>query len=366
MRVADDDSVHCGARPETTPESDVATMISLLRALLAAVEGRPSEPIASFDPAHVLEVARRHRLSPLLSTVVNAGVDPSLAETLRRDRLITTGRNLMLEQVAEQCTLAMTADAIPLVLLKGLSYNATIYSAAGVRPMSDVDILVPADRRRQAFAVLDRLGFEPRAAAPGFDDADYHEVAWTRGGVEVDLHLALAPLARCHVDYGDLWARVQEVKIGRTTARTLHRRHAAVFHALHMAIDHFDVPAMYLVDLRRLLPTAEDVAAAGDVARAWGVWRPFATATALTTEFLPTWTTAEPIAPARFAARVVSAYGEPERVPRREQLLRKFMHFDRHRDAFRYLVVQGRRNVRELYERHVRRRSARQRLALKP
>ena len=35
------------------------------------------------------------------------------------------------------------------------------------------------------------------------------------------------------------------------------------------------------------------------------------------------------------------------------------MHFDTRRDALRYLAVQGRRNVRELFERHVRRRSAR-------
>jgi hypothetical protein len=51
-------------------------------------------------------------------------------------------------------------------------------------------------------------------------------------------------------------------------------------------------------------------------------------------------------------------------IPRRVQLVRKLAHFDRRRDAIRYLAVQGRRNIRELFERHVRRRSARERLAL--
>ena len=47
-----------------------------------------------------------------------------------------------------------------------------------------------------------------------------------------------------------------------------------------------------------------------------------------------------------------------------EQLVRKLMHFDTRPDAVRYLAVQARRNVREIYERRVRRRSPRQRLAL--
>jgi hypothetical protein len=337
---------------------------SLLRALLAAIEGQPPPAIADVDPTLLLETARRHRLTPLLSTVGLPGAGRSLVEALRRDRLITTGRNLLLEQTAEQCTIALATEAVPVVLLKGLSYNATIYSGAGLRPMSDIDLLVPRASRRTAFSVLDRLGFEPRAAAPGFDDADYHEVAWTRNGLEIDLHFALAPLARCRIDYRDVWAKVRDVRIGKTGAAALNGWHAAVFHALHMAIDHFDVAAVYLVDLRRLLPTADDIAAAGGIARAWGVWRPFATATALAAEFLPAWAEQPPPAAQSFSGRVVRAYGGLARVPRREQLVRKLTHFDTRRDALRYLVVQGRRNVRELYERRVRKRSARQRLAL--
>jgi hypothetical protein len=146
---------------------------------------------------------------------------------------------------------------------------------------------------------------------------------------------------------------------------TLHPKHAAVFHTLHMAIDHFDVPAVYLVDLIRLLPTVDERAGAEAVARQWGCWRPYATAAALAAAFLPDWDGPLSVPPvAGFSARVVSGYGSRARVPRPEQLVRKLMHFDTRRDAVRYLAVQGRRNISELYERRVRRRSARQRLAL--
>jgi hypothetical protein len=337
--------------------------IPLLRSLLAAITGRPQAQPAGAD--EVVALARNHRLSPLLSLADLSGWAAPLAETLRRDRVLTIARNLQLAQAAEECAEALTAAGVPVVLLKGLSYNLTIYEEAGARPTADIDLLVPDAARRTAFETLDRLGFEPRAAAPGFDEADYHEVAWARGGVDVDLHLALAPLARCQIDYRDLWASTRDATVGRVRVATLHPRHAAIFHALHMAIDHFDVPALYLVDLSRLLPDAGDREQAEALARTWRCWRPFATAVALTAAFLPDWGAGRIVSPlAGFSARVVGGYGSPERVPRREQLVRKLMHFDTRPDAVRYLAVQVRRNVREIYERRVRRRSARQRLAL--
>src|SRR5262245_9339285 len=338
-------------------------MISLLRSLLVAITGRPQPQPAGDD--EVLALARHHRLSPLLSLADLSGWAPPLAETLRRDRLLTIARNLQLAQAAEECAEALTAAGVPVVLLKGLAYNLTIYDEAGARPTADVDVLVPDAARRTAFATLDRLGFEPRAAAAGFDDADYHEVAWSRSGVDIDLHLLLAPLARCHIDYRDLWGSTRDATIGRARVATLRPRHAAIFHALHMSIDHFDVPAVYLVDLSRLVRNADEHEQAEALARAWGCWRPFATAGALTASFLPDWEGARRASPVpAFSARLVGRYGSLERVPRREQLVRKMMHFDTPPDAVRYLAVQARRNVREIYERRVRRRSPRQRLAL--
>ena len=168
--------------------------------------------------------------------------------------------------------------------------------------------------------MLDRLGFEPRAAAAGFDDLDYHEVAWSRVDAEVDLHMALAPLVRCRIDYAEVWARAVPITIGKTAAKSLDARHAAAFHALHMAIDHFYVPAIYLLDFARLLPSEAELAEAEVVARAWGCRRPFATALALADEFLPVWRAGHaPRAAPWFARRVAAAYGSTEPLPRRVQ-----------------------------------------------
>src|SRR5207237_7743563 len=116
-------------------------------------------------------------------------------------------------------------------------YARRLYPSPGVRPTADVDLLVPDDDRRAAFEILDRLGFEPRAAAPGFDESDYHEVAWTRGGVEVDLHLALAPRARCQIDYQAVWSEAEPITLGGTPVLVLARTPAAIFHAFDKAND---------------------------------------------------------------------------------------------------------------------------------
>jgi hypothetical protein len=337
-----------------------------LVAMLAALEEPVRAAALSPDDPSVIAVARHHRLTPLLSITCGATLPAPLAEMFRRDRLVTGARNLLFSQVAEEVLSELTTAGVPTIILKGLDYETRLYGGAAARPTADIDLLVPSPKRRAAFAVLDRLGFEPRAAAPGFDDADYHEVAWTRAGIEIDLHMGLAPLARCRIDYGAIWREAETRRLGAAETRALARPHAAVFQALHMAIDHFDVPAIYLVDLVRLLPTADDAAAALTVARSWRCRRPLETALALIAVFLPG---AAPIAPtdqrpSHATRRVTVSYGPTDELPRAEQLLRKLLHFDSPSDAVWYVAIQSRRNLREVFERRFRRRTARERLAL--
>ena len=337
-----------------------------LRALLVALEDPSRATALPADDPVLVAVARHHRLTPLLSITCGDTLPVPLRETFRRDRVVTAARNMMLGQVAEECLRALAAAGIPTIVLKGLDYEIRLYGAPGARPTADVDLLVPDEKRRDAFAVLDRLGFEPRAAAPGFDEPDYHEVAWTRAGAEVDLHMALAPLARCGIDYRAIWAEAVPLRIGGADALVLARPHAAIFQALHMAIDHFDVPAIYLVDLARLLPDENAYGVAERLARGWRCRRPLETASALAAAFLRHWPPRPPQAPGLglVRARVVARYGEIRRVARPEQLLRKMAHFDGPTDAVRYVLTQSRRNLREQIERRTHRRSARERLKL--
>lgn len=327
------------------------------------------------DPAHASSLpsddpelvagARYHRLTPWLSATCGDRLPAPLAQAFRRDRVVTLARNMLLTQAAEESIRALSAEGVPVIVLKGLDYETRLYRTPGARPTSDVDLLIPEECRRRAFAVLDRLGFEPRAAAPGFDDPDYHEVAWTRAGVEIDLHMALAPLVRCRIDYGAVWADAAPLRLGGTEARALSIPHAIVFQALHMAIDHFQVPAIYLVDMALLWAAAVDADQVFVTAGAWRCRRPLESALALTATFMPGRVRASPeVASSRRIRGLLQSFGGPRPLSRPGELVRKFTHFDRPLDGVRYFVVQSRRNLREAWERRIRRRSARDRLNL--
>lgn len=337
----------------------------LLRLLLDALE-QPEEGVALPDDPRLLAVARYHRLSPLLSTLGGPAWPAPLKAAFRADRVVATARAMILGHVAQECVAALAGQGIPTILLKGLDYEGRLYHGPGLRPTGDVDVMVPHQHRRRAFAVLDRLGFEPRAAAPGFDDADYHEVAWRRRDVEVDLHMGLAPTARCRIDYAAVWEQREPFRLGTTQTAVLARSHAAVFQALHMTIDHFAVPAIYLIDLSKLLADWEALGPVQVIAAEWRCRRPLATALALTAAFLPRWGRRFPAKAGRLASGIVRAFGSTRPLPRPEQLLRKVTHFDGPVQAARYLAIQTARNVRERIEGSLRRRTARERLRLVP
>jgi len=346
---------------------------SLLRCLApdphagAAVSATAVPGLELFYDRHLILLARAHRLSALLGAVRPAGVPPELAELCRRDHVATVARNMMLRRALCDCLRALGDRGIDAIVLKGMEYEQRLYQRIGARPTSDLDILVEDRHRRAAFEVLRATGWSPVAAAPGFDEADYHEVEWKRAGVFVDLHFALAPLPRCAIDYDAVWAEKVPFPIDGVPAWRLADAHDAIYHVLHMAIHHFDVPGLYLVDLTRLCADQEAAAAAEVLAARWRCFRPWRTSVLLAAAFLPWWPAAaiaRRFQPDAVAARVIEHFGTVTGVARAEQLRRKLEHFDAAPDAARYLLVQGRRLVREAALRRFGRRTPEERLGL--
>jgi hypothetical protein len=340
----------------------------ILRALLAAVDDQ-TQLLDRGEPELLLAMARHHRLSPLLGASKRPGFPVALAAGFQRDYLATLGRNTVLKHGLEECLSALAGRDIDCIVLKGLVYETTLYGRPGTRPTTDLDLMVPASTRRKAFGVLTALGFRPMAAAPGFDEADYHEVEFKRDDLYVDLHFALAPLARGAIDYRKVWQDRRRLSAQAHGWMVLSPPHAAAYHALHMAIHHFDVPALYLLDFSRMVPGAAEAAAGEEAAREWRCHRAWTTTVGLTAGWIAGWREKVQAAPPTLsaaAARIVGDYATSRSVSRPEQLRRKFEHFDGPRDAVRYAAVQGRRIVREAVERRLRSRSAEERLGLPP
>jgi hypothetical protein len=371
--------------PTPTPPGMRSADQRLLVALVATADrGVPFRSPTGIEAARIVALARHHRLSPLLSIGSRpAGFSPEIAETFRRDRLSTLGRSTLLRHALSEILAALDARGVEVAVLKGIAYEDLIYPDPGTRPSSDIDLLVRGSERRAALGTLARLGYRPSAGAPGFDQPDYHEVSFRRDAVNVDLHFALAPLVRGAIDYRALWNDMRTWSFAGRVTKTPSFVHAAVNQALHMAIHHFDVPALYLLDFRRLAAMAttaaeqrQEAGAAGTdtdarlraAARAWGCLRPLETTLALASAFLDDEATdAQGREPGLswLVQRVIAGYGGLEPVSRPEQLARKILSFDHPRTAARYLWVQGRRILREHWlTRFGRARSATERLGL--
>ena len=67
--------------------------------------------------------------------------------------------NMALEHAQSQVDAALTKACIPALWLKGFALARTVYPNATLRPMGDLDVLVPYEQRELALNVVNSLGY---------------------------------------------------------------------------------------------------------------------------------------------------------------------------------------------------------------
>ncbi len=84
--------------------------------------------------------------------------------------------NLQILDELEKLTARFSQQGIPVVALKGICFALTIYPDIGMRPMVDLDLLVPASRLAEAIQIAYDLGYEKAVpeATPGLDELLNH------------------------------------------------------------------------------------------------------------------------------------------------------------------------------------------------
>ena len=137
------------------------------------------------------------RLLPILHhNATRLGIDDPLLKRIGGVRRYLWARNLQLMQLAKTVHGAFATAAVPVMALKGSALVAHRFVDRSVRPMEDLDILVPPDRVADAMDVLERLGMRaspfrrdsllqrvvPQAELPGSAfrtaDGDYVDLHW--------------------------------------------------------------------------------------------------------------------------------------------------------------------------------------------
>ena len=190
-----------------------------VRVLVAAAS--PSGPglpdLAPLDWHRVLQLARVHRVSPLVWRGITgtsfAGVPLAVRSELAGDHEAASMRNLVNLGELRRLTGALEAAGIPTIALKGAALLDRVYDDVGLRPMVDLDLLVRANDIARAEEVV--LGFGYTSRRPG-DTAfglgtrhgekyTFPELVRTDGLVRVDLHHDLLPDHT--LDVAGVWTR---------------------------------------------------------------------------------------------------------------------------------------------------------------
>jgi Uncharacterised nucleotidyltransferase len=142
------------------------------RKLLLALLGRQTEAL---DNTAMVSLLRQVNWPNFLSTTsedlypcLAFGLEPYLSfleaspewERLFKARRLTAVHNLLLRQELRKTLEALRQSGIPALALKGVVLAYTAYPDASLRPMADLDLLVPPGKRAEAVLILRTLGYE--------------------------------------------------------------------------------------------------------------------------------------------------------------------------------------------------------------
>jgi hypothetical protein len=191
-------------------------------------------------------------------------------ERLFKARRLTAVHNLLLRHELGKILEALRQSGIPALALKGIVLAYTNYLDPSLRPMSDLDLLVPPGKREEAVLILRTLGYEypegvlARHRDPNRRLSQVKEFApplqLRASAVLVEIHSQLEcsePLFPMPVQ--EFWSRSILVDLKGLTVRTLCPEDFLFHLCLHQSCWHrFNKGLLPLVDLKLLLDLRRD------------------------------------------------------------------------------------------------------------
>lgn len=133
-------------------------------------------------------------------------------------------RNSWLTERWKEMNKLLLDNGIKQILLKGMALEHTIYGAAGLRQMTDNDILIKKDEAMRAWTILHQNGFEPfevksRLHREIMFETGQHLPALIRDGYAVEIHTGQnLDLSDTGKTENDLFDHADEIRIGNEKA----------------------------------------------------------------------------------------------------------------------------------------------------
>ena len=253
--------------PRADRSAERAFLVAAARAFLN--EEPPAEALTavnarSLDWDWILRRAEAERLAPLLYAVVRSLPLPGAVLDRLRAAWVN-GRRQHLLGVEQLCRVlaAFDDEGVPVLTLKGPALGEALYRDPGLRPFTDLDLLIrPADVAR-ALSLLSALGYRHLDVGHSLP----YELAWRHaasflGGdhpdrLPIDLHWGLldypgiAPAPE--IDLQEIWERAVKVEAWDQPAWGLCPEDLLIYLALHWGVHHAFSGLVWRLDLALLL-----------------------------------------------------------------------------------------------------------------
>ncbi|NUM49190.1 MAG: nucleotidyltransferase family protein [Anaerolineales bacterium] len=202
-----------------------------------------------------LATAERQGVAPLLYWHFHHGTWPGSLSAQGREGLTRLYYNslaqnsLLMAELNHLLDLFAQAD-IPVMVLKGGALADGYYDDIGLRPMGDLDLLIPEAKMEPACTLIRALGYQPahEEIAPGILRQVAHHISWRGGpggrlGVELHWHLIAGPADDRTVSVDWFWKQIDAVP-GRTAVLhgkpipQLHPTAHLLYLAAHLSLRH--------------------------------------------------------------------------------------------------------------------------------
>ena len=239
----------------------------------------PADRLRDLSPRaweETLAIALRHGVAPLLHRALQsegalAALPQPLRTRLEEERRATALDNLRNYGEFRRLARVLRERAIPVIALKGLHLAELAYRDLSLRPMVDLDLLVPLTQRKQAIAALriEGYGCEEPKLENRFDDGTpdaieamlegkYHVgLAHGRLGTVVEIHWTLAdPLYPYAPPLEDIWRCAVPARLGDADTLVMSPEFLLLHVCAHLAYNH-----VFAFSLRALCDIAEIVRA---------------------------------------------------------------------------------------------------------
>jgi len=124
-------------------------------------------------------------------------------------------------------------EGVPTLMLKGMPYSLLYYKDLGIRPMGDIDILVPIEYLEKAIKILEKLGHHLIPYELKFRNLIHAYHSFNSEGFDIDIHRQVFfYLNDENVNY-DFWKDKQELNLIKEKTYTLSDTHQMFHTILH-------------------------------------------------------------------------------------------------------------------------------------